>query len=106
MLETILGWLALNWISVLLVVGFIVVCFIMIKRGYRKTVALWCYILVTKAEDKFGSGTGDLKYAEVLEGVYTKFPNVIRFFFSVNEIDDIIESTVDTFQDWLLMQSK
>lgn len=106
MFEAITGFLVANWISVLLVVGFIVLCYIMLKKGYRKNVALWCYILVTKAEDKFGAGTGDIKYASVLEGLYDKFPSVIRFFFSLSEIDDLIEDAVDSLQDYLLNQSK
>lgn len=105
-MEMLFSWLIANWVSVVIVMGFVAMCFIMIKRGYEKSVAMWCHILVTKAEDKFGSGTGSIKYASVLEGIYDKFPNVIRFFFSIEEIDDIIEDAVDSLQDWLLEQSK
>jgi len=105
-MEMILGVLAANWMSVVIVIGFLALCFYMVKRGYKKNVALWAYILVTKAEEKHGTGTGTLKYAEVLEGIYEKFPSVIRYFFTPEEIDDVIEDCVDGLQDFLLKQIK
>lgn len=105
-MEMILGFLATNWMSVAIVIGFLILCFYMIKQGYRKNVAMRAYILVSKVEDKHGSGTGTIKYAEVLEGIYEKFPSVIRYFFTLEEIDDIIEDCVDGLQEWLLNQSK
>lgn len=105
-MEIMLGFLAANWASIAIAIGFLVLCFYMVKNGYKKNVALWAYILVSKAEDKHGTGTGTIKYAEVLEGIYEKFPSVIRYFFTLEEIDDIIEDGVDGLQEFLLKQSK
>lgn len=101
-----MAFLISNWVSCIIVIGFIILCFYLVKNGYRKNVALWAYILVTKAEEKHGIGTGTIKYADVLAGIYEKFPRVIRYFFTIDEIDDIIEDNVKSLQEWLLDQSK
>lgn len=105
-MEVLMGFLAANFWSVAVVIVFLACCFIAFKNGYRQNVALACLILVTKAEEKFGSGTGEIKYSFVEEKLYEMLPKVVRFFFSANEIDDAIEKAVDDLQAWLENQSQ
>lgn len=105
-MEAILGFLAANWASVLVVIVFIVGCFIALKNGYKQNVALACLLLVNKAEEKFGAGTGEIKYQFVEEHLYEMLPSIVKFFFSADEIDNAIEKAVDELQDFLEDQSK
>lgn len=105
-MELFFSWLALNWASVSLGMVFVVACLIALKNGYKQNVALACLFLVTKAEEKFGSGTGDIKYSFVEEHLYKMLPQIVTFFFTANEIDDIIEKAVDDLQKFLEDQSK
>ena len=61
----IIKFLVANWDSVLVVVGFLALVAMLIKRGETKILKNILFKLVTRAEREFGSGTGTLKYAAV-----------------------------------------
>ena len=105
-MEMLISWMAVNWVNVLVCVAFIVGCFIALKNGYKQNVALACLLLVNKAEEKFGAGTGEIKYQFVEEHLYKMLPSIVKFFFSADEIDNAIEKAVDELQDFLEDQSK
>lgn len=105
-MEMLVSWLAINWVNVLVVLVFIIGCFIALKNGYKQNVALACLLLVNKAEEKFGAGTGEIKYQFVEEHLYKMLPSVVKFFFSADEIDNVIEKAVDELQGFLEDQSK
>lgn len=105
-METILTFLIMNWASIFVVIGFLIVCYIMIKNGYRQNIALWIYFIVCKVEKEYGDGMGEYKYQDVLDSVYHNFPNIIKFIFTEKEIDIMIESAVLKMKEWLLNQSK
>lgn len=90
----ILKFLAQNWDSVLVVVGFIVLCAVLVKRGETKILKTILFNLVTQAEKEFGSGTGELKYAAVSDWVYQRLPAILKFLFTAKDIDKLIESTL------------
>lgn len=90
----ILKFLAQNWDSVLVVVGFIVLCVVLVKRGETKILKTILFNLVTQAEKEFGSGTGELKYAAVSDWVYQRLPAILKFLFTAKDIDKLIESTL------------
>lgn len=105
-MELFLSWCASNWASILVGVLFVVACYILIKKGYKQNVAIMCLFLVNKAEEKFGAGTGEIKYEWVLSHLYPVLPPVLKFFITENEIDDAIENAVDMMQEFLENQSK
>jgi len=51
--------------------------------------------LVIEAERRYGSGTGQIKYATVVGELYNRLPWLIRLFVTDKMIDDLIESAVD-----------
>jgi hypothetical protein len=53
------------------------------------------YALVCEAEQKFGSGTGDIKYAMVISAFYYKMPFLLRLTFSQELLSKLIEEAVD-----------
>ncbi len=94
-------FLAQYWDSILVVVLFIVICIVLVKKGSAKYVKQMLFYLVTQAEAEFGSGTGDLKYAAVTTWLYEKLPAILKFFFTAKQIDAMIEAAVDQMKEYL-----
>lgn len=89
------------WDSILVVVIFIVICIVLVKKGSAKYVKQMLFYLVTQAEVEFGSGTGDLKYAAVTTWLYERMPAILKFFFTAKQIDAMIEAAVDQMKEYL-----
>lgn len=89
------------WDSILVVVIFIVICIILVKKGSAQYVKQMLFYLVTQAEAEFGSGTGDLKYAAVTTWLYERMPAILKFFFTAKQIDTMIEAAVDQMKEYL-----
>lgn len=62
--------------------------------GKRDTVKKIILSLVIQAEKTLGSGTGDLKYAMVVERAYSVLPTLIRLLITKKELDNLIEEAV------------
>lgn len=58
------------------------------------------YALVEEAEERYGAGTGKLKFSYVLEKVYYKIPAAIRIFVSYGMLEDMIEKAVAEIQEY------
>lgn len=94
-------FLLANWDSVLVIVAFIAACVILIKKGATKMVKQMLFYLVLIAEEQFGSGTGDLKYAAVVTWIYERLPPVVKFFLTSAQLDRLIEAAVAEMKDYL-----
>ena len=88
----ILTFLAKNWDSVLVIVAFLAVVVVLIKRGETKILKQILFNLVTQAEKQFGSGTGSLKYAAVADWIYQRIPAVLKLLFTSSDIEKMIEA--------------
>ena len=91
----VLAFLAANWDSVLVVVAFLAVVVVLIKRGETKILKQILFNLVTQAEKQFGSGTGSLKYAAVADWIYQRIPAVLKLLFTSSDIEKMIEAALD-----------
>lgn len=91
----VLAFLAKNWDSVLVVVAFLAVVVVLIKRGETKILKQILFNLVTQAEKQFGSGTGSLKYAAVADWIYQRIPAVLKLLFTSSDIEKMIESALE-----------
>lgn len=90
----IMKFLVANWDSVLVVVGFLALVAVLIKRGETKILKNILFKLVTQAEREFGNGTGTLKYAAVSDWLYQRMPAVLKFLFTERDIDSMIETVL------------
>lgn len=90
----VLTFLAKNWDSVL-VVAFLAVVVVLIKRGETKILKQILFNLVTQAEKQFGSGTGSLKYAAVADWIYQRIPAVLKLLFTSSDIEKMIEAALE-----------
>ena len=88
-------FLAKNWDSVLVVVTFLAVVVVLIKRGETKILKQILFNLVTQAEKQFGSGTGSLKYAAVADWIYQRIPAVLKLLFTSSDIEKMIEAALE-----------
>lgn len=91
----VLTFLAKNWDSVLVIVAFLAVVVVLIKRGETKILKQILFNLVTQAEKQFGSGTGSLKYAAVADWIYQRIPPVLKLLFTSSDIEKMIEAALE-----------
>ena len=91
----VLTFLAKNWDSVLVVVAFLALVVVLIKRGETKILKQILFNLVTQAEKQFGSGTGSLKYAAVADWIYQRIPAVLKLLFTSSDIEKMSEAALE-----------
>ena len=91
----VLTFLAKNWDSVLVIVAFLAVVVVLIKRGETKILKQILFNLVTQAEKQFGSGTGSLKYDAVADWIYQRIPAVLKLLFTSSDIEKMIEAALE-----------
>lgn len=89
------------WDSILVVVAFIVLCIVLVRKGSSEYVKQMLFYLVTRAEAEYGSGTGDLKYAAVTTWLYERMPVILKFFFTPKQVDTLIEDAVTEMKEYL-----
>lgn len=90
----IINFLIENWDSVLVVLAFLVLVVVLIKRGETKILKQILFNLVTQAEKQFGDGTGSLKFAAVADWIYQRIPAVLKLLFTEKDIADMIETVL------------
>lgn len=96
----------LTWVNnygLLIVVLFIgLVLFVVLYKKNRSDILKHIVLsLVVEAEKVLGSKTGDLKYSYVIDKLYDKLPMFMRVLFSKNEINTIIENSVQKLKEVL-----
>jgi hypothetical protein len=57
------------------------------------------FALVTEAEKQYGTGTGAMKLAAVIDWVYPKIPALIRLFITAAQLTALIEKVLAEAQD-------
>ena len=95
------GFIKANLASIIVVVLVLIVLAVLYKLGKKDTVKKIVLALVVQAEKTLGSGTGELKYAMVLDAIYSKLPYILRFLFTKKELDTFIEEAVRKLKDIL-----
>lgn len=72
-------------------------------KGKKELVKKIILSLVIHAENYWGSGTGKIKFAEVMALTYERLPWVIRFFITTDTITRWIEDAVVYIKtEWLM----
>ena len=91
----IIQFLFANWDSVLVVLAFLALIVVLVKRGETKVLNKVLFSLVTQAEKRFGGGTGKLKLAAVSDWIYQRIPAVLKLLFSEKDIESMIETALE-----------
>lgn len=105
-MEMLVSWLGMNWLSVLVVIVFVVGAIYLWKQGYKSNVSLYILTLIAKAEAEFEHGENKEKLESVITGVYDRFPSIIKFFYSRDDLVKLINQMVADTKLWLQNQSK
>lgn len=96
-----LEFIRLNYSSILVVLLFIIGLLFLYRKNKKEFVRQVVLSLVVQAEKTLGSGTGELKYAMVVENVYKVLPFILTLLISKKELDNIIESSVQYLKEYL-----
>ena len=96
-----LNFIKLNISSILVVLFILVGLLFLYKRGKNEFVRQVILSLVVQAEKALGSGTGELKYAMVVENVYKVLPKILTLLISKKELDKLIEDGVQFLKEYL-----
>ena len=96
-----LNFIKLNLGSILVVLLFIIGLLFLYRKNKKEFVRQVVLSLVVQAEKALGSGTGELKYAMVVENVYKVLPYILALLISKKELDNMIESSVQYLKEYL-----
>lgn len=102
-------WILQHLASIICAVIFIVVILVLwfAWRGkYRDKAKQMLLSLVIAAEEKFGGGTGELKFAYVAERLYEVMPGIFQVFFTAEDIAGWIEEAVTKMKEYLSENEK
>ena len=91
----IINFIINEWDSSLIVAFIIFLIGFMTKRGEKSKLKSILFELVTKAEQEYGGGTGELKYSVVVDWLYQRIPTVLKFLFTPKDISKMIESVLE-----------
>lgn len=83
-----------NWASLLVILAFVAVLVYLAVRGKKDIVAKILYALVTEAEKIYGSGTGSVKFAYVVEKAYSYLPAILKVFITYERLKQMIEDAL------------
>ena len=89
-----IDFIVAHWTSILVVLVFIALIVFLALRGKKQIIYKMLYALVTEAEKKYGSGTGALKFAEVMTQIYAKLPAIVRIFITYDTLSGWIEKAL------------
>lgn len=89
-----LDFITTHWLSILVVVAFIVLIVILALRGKKQIIYKMLYALVNEAEKQYGAGTGSIKFAEVITKIYAMLPAIIKIFITYDTLEKWIEEAV------------
>ena len=96
-----LEFIKANLYDILTVIVFVVVCVFLLRKGYESKVKEMLFYLVCKAEELYGSGTGELKYSAVVTWIYEQLPPIMKLLFTTKQIDQYIEAAVLQMKKYL-----
>ena len=88
-----------HWPSILVVLVFIALIIFLTVRGKKDIVSKILYSLVTEAEKIYGSGTGSVKFAYVIEKAYNALPAVLKLFITYERLKTMIEEALTTAKE-------
>lgn len=90
-----------NIITAVLFVALIIVLWFAWRGKYRDKAKQMLLSLVIAAEEKYGGGTGELKFAYVAERLYEVMPGIFQVFFAAEDIAGWIEDAVTKMKEYL-----
>lgn len=82
-------------LDVMIVLVFIAILALLVRRGKADLVRRIVYAMVVEAEQRLGSKTGQEKKAFVIARIYERLPLILRLVFTREDINRFIDDGVD-----------
>lgn len=101
MIDIICSFVIYNALDIAMIVVVSLIGLIAYKLGQREFVMCMILTFVAEAEKKFGSGTGELKYAIVTERLYEVMPKLLKLVYTKQQLDKMIEDAVNYLKGYL-----
>jgi hypothetical protein len=83
-----------KWASILVIIITLIILVLLYKYNRKDLVRKIILSLVVQAEKALGSGTGELKYAYVIDKFYSNLPGILKLLYTPKEIDIYIAEGV------------
>ena len=106
-MSKILSFINDNWFLIMIAIAFISSIAIKIYKWFKmpnseqmKKVQEWLLYAVAKAEEKLGSGTGELKLRYVYDMFISKFPGV-SIFIPFDTFKSMVDKALDELQEMI-----
>lgn len=93
-------------IAYLVLAAIIAVIVILAIRGKKDIIYKMIFALVDEAEAAFGSKTGKLKFAYVIERLYTILPAYVRLFVTYDMLEKLIEKALAEAKEYWAEQAE
>lgn len=90
-----------HWLDLLVLLVLCVGLIVLWAKGKKAWVIHIIQVLVARAEQEFGSGTGAIKLATVWDGIYERMPWTIQMMFPKAVLAKYIEDAVKWLQNKL-----
>ena len=82
------------WVGAVIVIVLIVGAIVLYRFGCVKEAKMILLHLVSEAEERWGGGTGEIKFSEVAYRLYEILPQAARYVLSAKTIASLIENAV------------
>ena len=82
------------WVGAVIVIVLIVGAIVLYRFGCVKEAKMILLHLVSEAEERWGGGTGEIKFSEVACHLYEILPQAARYVLSTKTIASLIENAV------------
>lgn len=98
----VINFIKIYWIDILIVCGFVTGCVLLVRKGKVEVAKKLILAFVTRAEERFPAPkSGELKYAFVLELFYGRLPLTLRWMFTPQDVNAMIEEAVELLKKHL-----
>ena len=90
-------------IITIVIIGFVIIglwlTIYQLKTMEKEKLNKILFSIVSDVESKYGNGTGKLKLAKAAEIVYDKIPNFLKIFFTIDDIENMIEIALSSAKE-------
>lgn len=101
-----IDFIAAYLVVILVVLAIVAVFALLAVKGKKQIIYKMLCVLVDEAENQYGDKTGKLKFAYVLENIYTMLPAVFKVFITYSTLERWIEKALVEMKEYWEEQAK
>lgn len=101
-----IDFITTNWEFILTALAVVAVIVFLIVKDQKSIIYRMLYVLCDEAEKLYGSKTGKLKFAYVLERIYSVLPAIIKLFIPYSTLEKWIEEALVELKEFWKEQAE